>query len=194
MLLPVHKNTKLLIFDCDGTISNNMHIHMNSWISVLNEKGFELSLEKLISYHGLPSPVILKNLYNNLADEDIAVITKEIREKSYNNLDKSEPIQPVIDLIDNYHGKIPMLVISGGQKKNVHKSLESLGLINHFDEIITADDDHPSKNTVEAFTMLADKYNVKYEECHVFEDGVPGLINALKAGMTVTDIRNIVRL
>ncbi|MDE5014444.1 haloacid dehalogenase, partial [Francisella tularensis subsp. holarctica] len=28
-------------------------------------------------------------------------------------------------------------------------------------------------------------------ECHVFEDGVPGLISALHAGMTVTDVRNI---
>ena len=84
-----------------------------------------------------------------------------------------------------------MIVISGGSRNNVLRSLDILGITDYFAEIITADDDHPTKNTIEAFTLLADKYNVKPDQCHVFEDGVTGLINALKAGMTVTDARNI---
>ena len=39
--------------------------------------------------------------------------------------------------------------------------------------------------------LLQIDYKLQNHECHVFEDGVPGLINALKAGMTVTDVRNI---
>ncbi|MDE5028355.1 HAD family hydrolase, partial [Francisella tularensis subsp. holarctica] len=65
------------------------------------------------------------------------------------------------------------------------------GLKDFFDEIITADDNHPSKNIPNAFTLIADKYNLKPRECHVFEDCVPGLISALQAGMTVTDVRNL---
>ena len=87
--------------------------------------------------------------------------------------------------------KKKMLVISGGHRNNVLLTLDGLGLTEYFEEIITADDDHPPKSTVDAFTILADKYNLKPSECHVFEDGVKCLINALKAGMTVTDARNI---
>jgi HAD superfamily hydrolase (TIGR01509 family) len=84
-----------------------------------------------------------------------------------------------------------MLVISGGKAKNVARTLEILEIDDCFDEVITADDNHPSKDTTQAFTLLANKYGVKPQECHVFEDGVPGLINALKAGMTVTDMRSV---
>ncbi len=54
-----------------------------------------------------------------------------------------------------------MLVIYVGKEKNVRRTLEILKINDCFDEIITADDNHPSKNTTEAFSLLAKKYNVK---------------------------------
>ena len=190
MLLPVNKNTKLLIFDCDGTIANNMHIHINAWIDVLSTKNIAISSVNLEKYNGLPSEIILKEVFN-FDNKQIPIIAEEIRITSHKLLDKTKPIQPVIDLVKHYHNKMPMVVISGGKRDNVYKSLDTLELTDLFDEIITADDNHPSKDTPKAFTSLAEKYKVKNQECHVFEDGVPGLINALKAGMTVTDVRNI---
>lgn len=190
MLLPVHKNTKLLIFDCDGTIADNMHIHTNAWIEVLTKEQITIFPSTLEKYNGLPSEMILEEIFN-FDSKQVPLIAEQIKETSYNLLSNTKPIQPIVDLVKHYHKKIPMIVISGGKKKNVYKALDTLELTELFDEIITADDNHPSKNTPEAFTLLAEKYNVKNNECHVFEDGVPGLINALKAGMTITDVRNI---
>lgn len=190
MLLPVHKNTKLLIFDCDGTIANNMHIHTNAWINVLSKKNIVISPANLEKYNGLPSETILKEVFS-FNTKQTPVIAEEIKTTSHKLLDKTKPIQPIVDLVKHYYQKIPMIVISGGKRDNVYKSLDILKLTDLFDEIITADDNHPSKDTPEAFTSLAEKYKVKSQECHVFEDGVLGLINALKAGMTVTDVRNI---
>ncbi|ASG68307.1 haloacid dehalogenase [Francisella halioticida] len=190
MLLPIHKNTKLLIFDCDGTIANNMHIHTNAWINVLSERNITTSPANLEKYNGLPSETILKEVFN-FNDKQIPIIAEAIKTTSYKLLDKTKPIQPVVDLVKHYYKKLPMVVISGGKKENVYKSLDILELTDLFDEIITADDNHPSKSTPNAFTTLAEKYNLKNQECHVFEDGIPGLINALKAGMTITDVRNI---
>jgi beta-phosphoglucomutase-like phosphatase (HAD superfamily) len=190
MLLPVHKNTKLLIFDCDGTIANNMHIHTNAWIDVLSKKNIAISPVDLEKYNGLPSEVILEQVFN-FDSEQTPIIAEEIKTTSHKLLGDTKPIEPVVDLVKHYYKKIPMVVISGGKKDNVYKSLDILGLTDLFDEIITADDNHPRKDSPKAFTLLAEKYNVKNSECHVFEDGVPGLINALKAGMTVTDVRNI---
>ncbi|QIW10095.1 HAD family phosphatase [Francisella sp. LA112445] len=190
MLLPVHKNTKLLIFDCDGTIANNMHIHTNAWIDVLGRKNITITPIDLEKYNGLPSEAILKKVFN-FDSKQTPIIAEEIKTTSYRFLDNTTPIEPVVDLVRHYYKKIPMVVISGGKKDNVYKSLDILELTDLFDEIITADDNHPSKDSPKAFTLLAEKYNVKSQECHVFEDGVPGLINALKAGMTVTDVRNI---
>ena len=190
MILPVHKNTKLLIFDCDGTIANNMDIHINAWLSVLKNTKVEIESVDFDKYNGLPSEYILKEVFN-FYDNQIPKIADKIKKTTYELLNQTKPIEPIVDLIKHYHNKMPMLVLSGGKKLNVYKSLDVLGLRDFFDEIITTDDNHPSKNTPAAFTMLADKYNLRPRECHVFEDGVPGLISALQAGMTVTDIRNI---
>ncbi|ALB01627.1 haloacid dehalogenase [Francisella persica ATCC VR-331] len=190
MLLPVHKNTKLLIFDCDGTIANNMDIHINAWLNVLKNTKVEFELVDFEKYNGLPSEYILKEVFN-LDDNQTPKIADKIKKTTYELLNQTKPIEPIVDLIKHYHNKMPMLVLSGSKKLNVYKSLDVLGLRDFFDEIITTDDNHPSKNTPAAFTMLADKYNLRPRECHVFEDGIPGLISALQAGMTVTDVRNI---
>ncbi|MFT5949863.1 MAG: beta-phosphoglucomutase-like phosphatase (HAD superfamily) [Francisella sp.] len=190
MYLPVSKKTKLLIFDCDGTIANNIDIHIKAWFKVLESKNITLSTENLSNYHGLPSEVILKDLCG-LSDVEIPAVANELRDETFKLLDDTKPIEPIVDLIKHYYNKIPMIVISGGKAKNVHRTLEILEIDDCFDEIITADDNHPSKNTTKAFTLLAEKYGVKSEECLVFEDGLPGLINALKAGMTVMDMRNV---
>ncbi|WP_150467357.1 HAD family hydrolase [Francisella sp. SYW-9] len=190
MLLPVHKNTKLLIFDCDGTIANNMHIHTNAWIDVLSKKNITITAIDLEKYNGLPSETILNEVFK-FNNEQIPSIAEEIKTTSHKLLNDTRPIEPVVNLVKHYYKKTPMVVISGGKKDNVYKSLDILNLTDLFDEIITADDNHPRKDSPKAFTLLAEKYNVKNNECHVFEDGVPGLINALKAGMTVTDVRNI---
>lgn len=192
MLLPVHKNTKLLIFDCDGTIANNMQIHIQAWIKVLKNCQVSVDIESidLDKYNGLPSKYLLKEIFD-FKDHEIPQISDKIKQASHELLEHTKPIEPIVDLVKHYYRKIPMIVISGGSRKNVIKSLDVLEITHMFDEIITADNDHPAKNTTEAFALLADKYNLSPRECHVFEDGVPGLINALQAGMTVTDVRNI---
>lgn len=190
-MLLINKNTKLLIFDCDGTIANNMPIHINAWETILTNHKLHITTENLDNFHGMPSRYILKHLYKQLNDLEINHIANEIASYTNKNIGKGRPIKPTIETINKYYGHKKMIVLSGGTKKNVFKTLDALGITNLFDEIITADDNHPSKNTIEAFTLIADKYNISYHECHVFEDGVPGLIHALKAGMTVTDMRTI---
>ncbi|GMN88578.1 HAD family hydrolase [Francisella sciaenopsi] len=190
MLLPVHNDTKLLIFDCDGTIANNMNIHIDAWLSVLKNTKPEVESIDFDKYNGLPSEYILKEVFK-FSDVETPIIAEKIKEASYELLSQTKPIQPIVDLVIHYHNKMPMIVISGGKKVNVLRSLDVLGLTDYFDKIITADDSHPNKSSPEAFTLLANKYNVKPRECHVFEDGVPGLISALQAGMTITDVRNI---
>ena len=186
----VSEKTKLLIFDCDGTIANNMPIHILAWKTILEKYDFKITEQNLDKYHGMNTPFILSKIFK-LDNNQINKIANEISQLTSQHIDKAQAIQPTIDVINKYHDKIPMVVISGGTRVNVIKTLESLNILEMFDEIITADDNHPAKNTTEAFTLIADKYNVKYSQCHVFEDGVPGHINALQAGMTVTDMRSI---
>ena len=82
MYLPVNKKTKLLIFDCDGTIANNMSIHIRAWFKVLKSKNIALSTENLSNYHGLPSEAILKDLCG-LSDDEIPAVANELRDETF---------------------------------------------------------------------------------------------------------------
>ncbi len=190
-MIYIHPKTQALIFDCDGTIADTMVIHNEAWHTIAQRYRFNLSPDELAHYNGIPTLQILQMLTTS-EDKKRFDLHKMVHEKenlAEEKMDRVIAIQPVLDLINRYHQKLPMVVISGGMRRNVVKTLEALDIASHFEFIITADDDHPTKDTPEAFTLIADRLGVDHDKCHVFEDGKPGLINAVKANMMVTDIR-----
>ena len=190
-MIYIHPNTKLLIFDCDGTISDNMVIHNQSWKTVAKRHQLNITTEALSDYNGIPTIDILHKLTQNmdLKKIDLEVIVREKEVLANQKIHLALPIKPIIEIIKHYHNQIPMVVISGGTSDNVLKTLTSLKIKNLFDLIITAEDNHPTKNLPLAFTKIADIFGVNPNTCHVFEDGKLGLINAIKANMMVTDVR-----
>lgn len=188
----VHPQTQLLIFDCDGTLADTMDIHYHAWQAMIDKYHFPIDLAGLAKFNGVPTLPILQQLYpNGMHNYDLEAMVIEKETLAHQALQHTKPILPLIEVVYAYHGKIPMVVISGGERNNVIKTLESLEILDRFEEVITADDDHPYKNDPRAFTLIADKYNADYSKTHVFEDGIPGLMSALQAGMMVTDVRTI---
>jgi beta-phosphoglucomutase-like phosphatase (HAD superfamily) len=189
-MIHIHPETKVLIFDCDGTIADNMVIHNESWKIVAKRHQIDISCDELPHYNGMPAIDIFYKIAKNVSsDVDPMVIVNEKEALANENIHLAAPIKPVVDIIKDYHTRLPMVVISGGTSDNVNKTLLTLDISNSFDWIITADDDHPTKDSPLAFTKIADKLGVKPDLCHVFEDGKLGLINAIKANMMVTDAR-----
>ncbi len=192
-MIYIHPKTQALIFDCDGTIADSMIIHNEAWHTIAKRHQFNLSTDELTHYNGIPTLQILKKLTSHIDQTrfDLHKLAHEKESLAEQSINKVIPITPIVDLIKRYHGKLPMVVISGGSCQNVLKTLDTLNIKNLFEFIITADDDHPTKEYPEAFTLIADRLGVECDKCHVFEDGKPGLINAVKANMMVTDMRTI---
>ena len=189
-MIHIHPNTAMLIFDCDGTIANNMFIHNESWKTIAKRHKIEISFNELPQYNGMPGIDIFQKITKNRYPEiDPNIIVNDKEQLANQNIHLAPPIKPVIDIIKSYHNRLPMVVISGGTLENVSKTLITLGIKNLFNWIITADDNHPSKDSPLAFIKIANKFGVKPSLCHVFEDGKLGLINAIKADMVVTDVR-----
>lgn len=136
--IPIAKNIKALIFDCDGTLA----------------KG---------------EVCILKNLIN------------------------ISPITPIVNIVKQYYGKLPMCVASGGDRKNVIATLKAINVLNFFDNVITADDPVKPKPSPDIFLYAAEQMKIEPEFCQVFEDGEMGLSGAKQAGMVVTDVRPYVK-
>ena len=101
-----------------------------------------------------------------------------------------KPIGPVVDIVKEYHGTLPMAVGTGGHREAVERTLEITGLREYFDIIVTANDVNSFKPHPETFLKCAELMEVEPEFIDVFEDGELGIEAAKKAGMNAIDVRS----
>jgi HAD superfamily hydrolase (TIGR01509 family) len=82
-----------------------------------------------------------------------------------------------------------MAVATGGTRVICTRTLTALGLIEHFQAIVTADDVEHGKPAPDIFLESARRIGVPPEQCYAFEDAELGLQAARAAGMTAVDVR-----
>ncbi|MCK5853017.1 HAD family phosphatase [bacterium] len=190
-MIKIEKNIKALIFDCDGTLVDSMPLQFEAWRETFELFGYVYPHEFIDSRKGMSIAEVLRQ-YNdeNNYTIDMDKFIKIREEKAIERLYTVKPIKPVTDIVHRYNGVLPMAICSGSGIKSVMVSLKTIGLTEQFNEVITADDNLPPKPAADIFLEAARRLNVHPSQCQVFEDGDSGIEAAIKAGMTVTDIRN----
>lgn len=193
-MITIKQHIKALIFDCDGTLADTMSIHDQSWHETLAEHGVTCQQSFLDDVAGMPTKEIVELInkkFNQQIDPTTFVPKRE--ERAFERLFSVRPITPIVDIAKKHHGKLPMSVVSGGAKKHVIATLDTIGIKNLFDTIITADDPVTPKPSPDIFLLAANYMNIEPKKCQVFEDGEMGMLGAEKAGMVVTDVRPYVK-
>jgi beta-phosphoglucomutase family hydrolase len=183
-----------LVFDCDGTIADTMPLHYEAWVAALKEHSVEFSEALFYELAGMPTADIVA-LLNERHGHDMPVqATADYKESIYQRLiPRVVPIEPVVVLVKEFAGKLPMAVATGGTQAICRKTLSSLGLLDYFQHIVTADDVKRGKPAPDIFLESARRLGVPPESCYAFEDGDLGIQSARDAGMTVIDIRPMYR-
>ncbi|MEK7720636.1 MAG: HAD family phosphatase [Bacteroidota bacterium] len=187
--LAVDPKAKGLIFDIDGTISDTMSIHLIAYQETAAEYGFEITPELFFSMSGMPAyqtSVLLKEKFGLDFDPQEFANKKEYH--FLQNIYKAEPIKPVIKIIREYTGKLPMACGTGGTRFYAKKTLELAGVLDNFDHIVTAEDVENHKPHPDTFLKAAELIGVDPEYCQVFEDSPLGIRAAETAGMMATDV------
>ena len=179
-----------LVFDCDGTIADTMPLHYQAWVRALREHQAEFPEAMFYEMAGIPTVRIIEIL-NERHGYDIPVQeAADQKEALYVALvDQVEPIEPVVQLVRAYAGRLPMAVATGATRAICSKTLRSLHLLEHFQAIVTADDVRHGKPAPDIFLEAARRLGVKPDECYAFEDADLGLQAARAAGMVAVDIR-----
>lgn len=190
MLIPVAPGIEGLIFDCDGTLADTMPIHIAAWCDSFAARGVKCSEDFILSVTGMPAEKIVA-VFNRRYHHhiDARAFAAEKNRRARDRLSEAEPIDPVVDIVRRYRGKLPMAVASGGTRDNVLLTLDVIGLVDCFETIITADDPVKPKPDPDIFVEAARRMRVEPSHCQVFEDGDAGLKAARTAGMVATDIR-----
>ncbi len=176
---------RALIFDCDGTLADNMPVHFQAWSRAMADCGGSYPEELFYEWGGVPTAEIVRRLNDKFGfsmDVDEVVLRKEsyYREMIPQVVAKDE----VVALARAYHGKLPMAVASGGHRDLVVRTLRALGILEIFDAIIGAEDYSRGKPAPDPFLAAAARLGIAPEHCLVFEDTATGAEAAEAAGMT----------
>jgi HAD superfamily hydrolase (TIGR01509 family) len=167
-----------------------MPTHVKAWVASYRSFGIDIAEEPFFEMGGLPNQAIIETLNEKFGYTLDVTRTQEEKERRYLEMMHTvKEIKAVADIARAHRGKTPIAVASSGLGRVVRETLTSLGLIDLFDVIVTADDVVHGKPSPDIFLLAAERLGVAPADCIVYEDGDPGLEAARRAEMRAVDVR-----
>ncbi|HAN72305.1 MAG TPA: HAD family hydrolase [Actinobacteria bacterium] len=182
--------TAALLFDCDGTLVDTMGVHRLVWAEIFGRYGFTMTDDWWEEYANVALvpfvQAVIPDAGMELADE----LNQEGMAMFIDALHLVEPLEHVIEVAREHHGRLPMAVVTGGYREIIIPTLDAAGITHLFDVIVTADDVVHSKPAPDVYSRAMALLEVDPVRCIAYEDSEIGMTSALAAGVgRVIDIR-----
>jgi beta-phosphoglucomutase family hydrolase len=181
-----------LIFDCDGTLADSMPLHWRAWQAVTSRHGLNFEEERFYSLGGVPSRDILAMLNREQGlNLDPHALAREKEAEYLPLIAQVEPVNAVVGIAREHHGKLRMAVASGGTKRIIMQVLDHLDIRRLFDAVVTSEDVQRQKPAPDIFLEAARQLGVPPKNCRAYEDTDLGMDAIRAAGMEAVDVRKI---
>ena len=173
------------LYDCDGTLADNMGAHKKTYVHVAAKDGVLIDATLVDELAGWPVEKVVEEInkrYNSSFDP--AAFAHE-REQLFLDeyIDLTQPVDYVVNHLKAHVGKVKIGVVSGSQRSAVERTLKVLGIADLPEVLVCAGETPHGKPHPDPFLAAAEKLGVAPEHCLVFEDGEPGTRAAEAAGM-----------
>jgi beta-phosphoglucomutase family hydrolase len=177
------------ILDMDGTLVDNMGVHLRAWTTFLADFGVEISPEAFLRRtSGLQNPQILRMMLGqDLSEAEVDAYAAQ-KEARYRDLYRPhlEPVDGGIAFLEEaWQRGAPLALATSANQPNVDFVLGGLGIEDLFDAVVSAEDVERGKPHPEMFLATAQQLGVEPDCCLVFEDSAAGIEAAHRAGMAV---------
>lgn len=177
-------NFRAFIFDCDGTLADNMPLHYEAWSQAMEDFGGKFPEELFYEWGGVPTLDIVRRLNERFGWNLPPAEVVRVKEHHYlAMIPRVKPRTDVIELARAHQGRLAMAVASGGHRELVESTLEALDIRGLFQAVIVAEDYVRGKPAPDPFLKAAERLNVPPAQCLVFEDSTTGAEAARAAGM-----------
>lgn len=174
-----------LLFDLDGTLTETDALHLLALQQLLEEEGRAFTEEEF-KHHvsGRANADLCRYLFPE-RDAQAHQLFSDRKEQRFRDLSPElKPIAGLVRLLEFAKKRdIGMVVVTNAPRANADHMLGALGLVEHFSDVIVAEDLERAKpDPLPYLTGLA-RLGAQAQNALAFEDSLPGLTAAVKAGI-----------
>lgn len=176
---------KAYLYDCDGTLADNMGMHKETYIKVAAGKGVTLNGDIIDELAGWPTVKVIeeinKRYQTDFDPKEFTTLKYQLFLNDY--IDQTQPIAHVVNHLKAHAGKVKIGVVSGSGRVAVERTLNVLGIADLVEVAVCAGETEKGKPFADPFLKAAELLGVAPQDCLVFEDGEAGTMAAEAAGM-----------
>lgn len=175
-----------VVFDLDGLLVDSEPLQAESFNKVFAPYGVHLSeedFEELVGYETIDN---FRHLRRKFAIDTPLDMLMARKKEEYHQLVKARVV-PCLGAVELVHGIVArngrLAVASSSPREDVLLSLETIGLLNYFPVIFTADEVEATKPAPDLYLKACAAIDVPPSRCLAFEDSGAGLTAAVAAGL-----------
>lgn len=187
--MPLQFSPRAVIFDIDGTIVDNMHLHAEAFAVFAGRHGLPpLTHDDRARIDGRRNSEIFPLLFNRDVPREEWLAYEHEKESLYRELSRGRlaPMKGLRRFVDHLRmAGTPVALATSAPRLNVEHTLSELGLTHAFPIIVRGDEVGRGKPAPDVFIEAARRLGVDAADCLVFEDAPMGIEAAHAAGMTV---------
>jgi HAD superfamily hydrolase (TIGR01509 family) len=177
-----------VVFDFNGTISDDEPLLAELFVQIFGEMGIEVTEERYWGeFAGYSDPEIVERVLSETGEYDGAVAQRLLDRRAELYLARAgagETVHPeVAACVREIAERVPVAVASGAVRVEVDAVLEGSGLRPLMATVVTADDVTHGKPDPEGYLLALDRLGVPGSDALSFEDTHFGVMAAVAAGM-----------
>jgi len=177
-------STRAVVFDFNGTLSDDEPVLCEIFVHLFEEHGKPLSAQEYFDrLAGLSDPEIVRTWLGRDHPDVDAVIAERIDRYCAAVADGSTVHEHVREAVRYAAERVPLAICSGAARAEIEPVVEASGIAACFRAIVTSDDVVEGKPDPEGYLRALELLGVDPAETVVFEDTEAGIASAKAAGV-----------
>lgn len=178
-----------VVFDMDGVIVDNKKFHFEAWRRFTVSHGLNFD-EQVFKYNffGRSNEEILQGLFGRPLSKDAIICLAQEKESLYRQLYSGQvrPARGLKSFLEKLQSAdIPLAVATAAPRENLEFVLIETGLKHYFKVCVDESLVSQGKPAPDIYLRTANLLQLPPARCLAFEDSLPGITSARRAGLRV---------